>query len=940
MRQHYPGRRTLLSLLAFSSLIPAFAGNIPQYTVAKGDASAKYSGFSDGTVIPCKWVDGTYALLPNGTTTPNVTVSEGYPVGFSFRFGGKMVDRFLLSNSGDIYFGKDKVTYGNNCFCVSMSLVKHGLKAGEISYKTTGDEGNRILTVQWKNATVNQSSGYVGKYNLQFRFHEKDGRIEMAFKEVETPGTSNGFDTSIHGWDGRDAVLLTASGLDKPVSVSPNFTSDMLNPSSYIKWDADDYDNGYSPVFVFTPESDMTPPTAAPANLKVTEDNGNLIITCDRAEGSAATAILYSTVPFTDADMPVDGETFPAGQDREGLARPLYYANDAIATASIKDIKEGTTYYIRAISANGYPAWNRTGYAELVYSSSQAAPSILKASSSDTSSINVMCEADNPVIIAATNEHAPGYGTGYVGQFGTPAANAAVGDIIEGGGKVVYVGEAGKSVDIETAPNTLTYLRAWTVKDGRLSSTAVDCAAVPAVSYPFAPAIENYPQGILLQGWESLPAGQGQFIPLPRNEGTDFAVKATSANGERVILRTPSLPLNRPLKVTFDWAMETVRASESSEDSGSIELPKGNKPGEFGSGSLDLTVGGTTYRSVNSYGGTMTEFAAGDYVTGTSTFENFTAEIPAGAGNGSIEISFAGDNGNTSILYIRNILVEATGENPVAPSEAPTALAVDEDRDGFLYISCVKGSDAAYTALLLSESPITAADLPADGKIPAVGSKNGNATVLYFGNDENVEYVTDPQIIIADFDTPYYIAALSAGENLLFNRTDMAQAEYRTLPDFGAPASLSAEYDSTDNAVDIAATKHENAESTLILVSTEPFDGNPKDGHSYTAGESLGNAVVAYSGTDADIAVSHPLTGNPEEVTVTAYSRNPKGWYSTLSSSVSLSTINVGVESVAIDNDLRDAEIFNVAGVRLNVIDINELPAGVYIINGKKVFVK
>ena len=86
MRQHYPGRRTLLSLLAFSSLIPAFAGNIPQYTVAKGDASAKYAEFTDGTAIPCPWTAGIYALLPDGKTTPNVTTAQGFPIGFDFRF--------------------------------------------------------------------------------------------------------------------------------------------------------------------------------------------------------------------------------------------------------------------------------------------------------------------------------------------------------------------------------------------------------------------------------------------------------------------------------------------------------------------------------------------------------------------------------------------------------------------------------------------------------------------------------------------------------------------------------------------------------------------------------------------------------------------------------------------------------------------------------------
>lgn len=950
MRQRYPGRRTLLSLLAFSSLIPAFAGNIPQYKVSKGDASAKYSEFSDGTVIPCKWVDGTYALLPNGTTTPNVTVSEGYPVGFSFRFGGKMVDRFLLSNSGDIYFGKDKVTYGNNCFCVSMSLVKHGLKAGEISYKTTGGEGNRILTVQWKNATINQSSGYVGKYNLQFRFHEKDGRIEMAFKEVETPGTSNGFDTSIHGWDGRDAVLLTASGLDKPVSVSPNFTSDMLNPSSYIKWDADDYDNGYAPVFVFTPESDKTAPKSAPTDLNVVQNGNDLEISCKKGADAASTVVLISDMPFTDADMPVDGETFRAAYldsngkqwypTRLGNAVALTYLNDSEITTVYKGIDAGKTYYVRAISANGYPAYNRTDVAEAVFSASQAAPTSFTAEAADDRAVLLSCTAADPVIIAATTEREPGYGKGYKGLFGVPSADAKVGDEIDGGGKVIYVGEAG-NFRAETNPNAMTYFRAWTVKDGRLSSTTADCAAAPNVSFPFEPAIEGYPQGEPLRGWTALPAADAPYIPQSRNNGTENVVKAVSVNGQRLVLRTPEMPLDRPLRVTFEWAMETVRAAEASEDSGDVLLPKGNKPGEFGSGSLDLSAGGTLCRSVSNYDGTMTIFSGDEYIEGSSTFVPFEAEVPQGEGTGKLEISFAGDAENTSILYLRNIRVEATGEAPVAPSEAPTALTVDEDRDGFLHVSCEKGADAAYTLVMVSETPITAADLPADGVSPAVGSKSGSATVIYWGQDPEVECATTMETLVTGYDCNYHVAAVSASTAPLFNRTAITQTEYRTLPDAGTPDNMTATFDAASRALGVTATRHPGAATSLLLVSEGEFDGEPEDGRTYRPGERVGNATVIYHGADATIAANHTLDGtvaDPSRLTVTGYSCNSRGWFGSVCATAGV-TLS-GISLIEADSDLSAAEVYTTTGIRLRVNSPAALPAGLYIINGKKTLVK
>ena len=941
MKRLYPGRRTLMSLLAISSLFPALAGNVPQYSVTAGDASARYAEFSDGTPIPCRWTTGNYALLPDGGTSPNVTTAKGFPIGFDFRFAGTVVNRFIPSNTGNIYLGRDNVTYGNGCFCVCLSPIMHGLKGGQISYRVTGAEGDRVLVLQWRNATIDTSQGYVGRYSMQIRLYEKDGRIEMALKELETPSTSNGFATSIHGWDGRDALLLTANGLAKPFSVSPNYKADMLTPSSFIRWDADDYDNGYSPVFVFTPEADTKAPESAPANLRVSEENGSLTISCERAEGSAATAILYSTEPFADTDMPVDGVTFAPGKSKVGKAIPLYYANDATATATISNVDPSKTYYIRAVSANGYPAWNRNGAVECVYTPAQPAPSVFSASAADAGSILLNVEAADPVIIAATTERVPGYNNGYNGLFGTPSADAAVGDAIEGGGRVIYVGQPGE-FRCEAEPNAMTYFRAWTVRDGRLSSTTADCAAAPAVSFPFAPAVEDYPQGSSILGWEAVPAGGSvSYQPLSRDEqGTENALRAVSINGERMVLRSPAMPLDRPLKVSFEWAMETVRPPESSEDSGSIELPKGNKPGEFGSGSLDLVLNGMVHRSVNRYEGSMRIFAGDEYVEGSSTFVPFVAEIPQSSGEGRLEISFAGDAANTSILYLRAIRVEYAESIPEAPKSAPTALAVDEDRDGFLHVSCVRGADAAYTAVLVSTEPVTASDLPADGVSPEVGAKSGKATVIYWGKDENVVCATTLETLLVDFDTPYHVAAVSASTAPLYRRDDITQVVYRTLPDFGAPSALAAEYKPAEKTLDITATRAANATGTLILVSTGEFDGVPEDGREYTAGETLGNAAVVYSGTDAEIALRHVLSNVPESVTVTAFSRNPKGWYSTQARTATVSTLESSVGSIAADSDLSRAEVYTLTGVRLNVSTLSDLPAGVYLVNNRKVIIR
>lgn len=946
MKYLYFGRRALFSLSLLSALITASAGNIPQYGFRYGGSA--YAEFSDGILLDNMKFSGNGVLFANGTFSPNAYKGSGFPIGFDFRLGGRTVDCFAVSNHGSLYLGKGEVDYGNDAFRVGMSTVKNGLYKADVSYKTSGEVGERVLTVQYKNAYLNEAGSNKGVYSLQIRLYEADGRIEMAFKEIDTTYTGCGFDTGLSGWDADDAILLTATGLDKTPEISSFLKANLLEPGSYIAWDEDDYDQHYAPVYTFIPESDTTPPASAPDQLEVTQEGADLLISCRRASGAAATAVLFSTEPFSDTDMPVDGETFRGAYfdvngkqvfpSALGNARPLYYGNAETITTRIQGVEQGKKYYIRAVSANGYPAWNRTDVAENVFTTSQAAPSGFDGTAV-SNGVLLQWSARDRVIIAATTERQPGYGAGYAGLFGTPASDAAPGDLIEGGGEVIYSGDDGL-FRANTEPNAMTYFRAWTVRDGRVSATAADYASAPLPTYPYAPAIEDYPTGSEIKGWTATGTSGSSYMPYVREAANENVVRTVSVNGARQTLATPELPLNVPLRITFDYAIETLRSAEASEDSGSVALPKGEKPGEFGNGSLDLIAGGAVVRSVNSYNGTMTPFAADEYVSGTSTFEPFAVEIPAIGGSGSLEISFAGDSENTTTLYLRNIRIEALAEAPVAPSEAPAAITVDEDRDGFLHVNCNKGSDAAYTMVLVSEVPVTADDIPADGKTLTAGAQSGNAKVVYWGEDEEIVCATTAEILVSDFDRTYYVAAVSASAVPLYNRTEITQMEYRTLPDFSAPSDLAVVYDSEAKAIDITATRHENAASTLILVSPATFDDIPEDGEDYTEGETLGNATVVYHGTDSGIAVHHVLADLPPSVTVTAYSRNPKGWYSIQSRSVDVQIINVGVESIVDDCDLSEAEIYNVAGVRLQVSELSELPAGVYIVNGKKVVIR
>lgn len=917
-----------------------FAGNIPQYQVSKGDKVV--SLFTNGTNIPCKWSEGEYALFPDGKEYANANVGEGFPIGFNFRFAGQYFDQFVVNNDGIIHFGNGSVSTGDNTFQVNFYPMKNGVKAGAISYRTTGTEGNRVLEVQYKDLKIRET-GYVGEYHLQFRFYEEDGRIEIAFQEIETTGTDNtGFSVGLHGWDSKDALHLTALGINSnlDVKISPKLSSNILESDSYVHWDSNDYDKHYKPVYVFTPCLDTTAPESKPKDFIVTQRGNRFAINCKKAELSPATVILYSNSPFSSDDYPKDGETFRGAyydkNDRQiitttyGNAKALYYGNDDNIAITLDNVEDGIDYYFTAMSANGYPAYGRDNVAEVKIATSQAAPNNFTANATSESLINLAWDSNYPVIIASTTEVLPGYQKGYKGVFGIPESDAKVGDEIEGGGKVIYVGDV-KNLAVDAETNTLIFFRAWSVNGNTLSATSADVAAVTNPSFPYEPGMEYYPFGEKLMGWS---ASEDQYVPWIKQYDQANALRAFSVSGNVVSLMTPELDLSLSTHISFEYSLETIRPAD---DQG---VPQGNKPGVFGTGSLNVSAGGKTYKSVASYNGTMTECPDG-YESGSSTFEVVELDLDAIGKNERITFSFSTDKEETSYLYLRNIKISQTEKVPQAPDFAPSNAVANEDKSANLHFSCLKAEDAEYTLVLFSEKPISENDYPRDGVVPAVGSNLGDAIVLYYGNDEDVECETNYDMVIADFGTTYYFAAFSASSNPLYNCINIAKIEYTTMKEAGKPMLEEPEFDGTNLLLTIKGTRHANAASTIVLISEDKFNGTLEDGHQYNHGDEVGNAKVVYHSTDETINQQTNLVEPNKTYTLTAISANERGWWSDSQTTHVFTTNATGIEPVGIDTlDLPNAEIYNVMGVRINVNSIEELQQGIYFINGKKTIIK
>ncbi|MDE7160707.1 MAG: hypothetical protein K2O24_07705 [Muribaculaceae bacterium] len=654
----------MLAGMLMASPALMWGGNIPQYLFSLGDA--KYVPLTGATVIPTRESDGNTFILPDGTT-PNAFTSKGFDLGMKFRLGGREFDRFIVGNSGRILLGEGNVVSANS-FSVIFQPVMHGVKKTNISYKTEGPEGKRVFTLQYADcecAVNGGSSKYPGFFDLQFRLYEETGRAEIIFHQPEdgSPISNNGFKAGLMGWDDTDNLFLRGKALrefvneeDKGQTVYPDYslgyypTPEFINGSSFLHWQSDDWTE-FTISYVFDPILSQEAPVGSPQNLRVTQNAATLHITCDRNKEDASTVILYSEKPFTEEDYPKNGTTFRAGTTAIiGNATALYYADQDKVSVDIQGVKPGQNYYIKALSATGYPVYGVDRAAEIVYTTTQAAPSTFQATATSATSMDLNWRAENPVIVAVTTKKSANYEDGYAGLFSQPEAEVQPGDILPDGGEIIYVGDASNFTFDNATPNTVYYFRAWTLKEGVVSSTWKDAAAIGTPVLPYEPAIADYPALAPIIGWD---ASADQFQPVDMDYSKRNAVRAVSSNGNIVSFSSPELPLDVPTVLKFGFALETFRPYE---DLGGVAIPQGYEPGIFGTGALRVLLNGQEMAKITKYTGTMSATADGKYETGSATVQNETIELPA-VGKGIVTFEFNTGSDRESVLFLDSFSV-------------------------------------------------------------------------------------------------------------------------------------------------------------------------------------------------------------------------------------------------------------------------------------------
>ncbi len=702
--------------LAAGLAIPGMllAGNVPQYSVTRqyttfaDDQLGKgWELFDDGTVITTANrtnFEPACFIFPDGTESVNGYKGEGFPIGFDFRLGGSIVDQFAVTSNGMAQFGKGSVTYlGGNIalvkqpllttdapFQICMAPIMGGARKGTISYKTIGEEGKRVCIIQWKTMIVDEIAAQIdqqrAKFSLQMRLFEEDGHVELAFIGEQSPMGNLGFFTGIHGWSNDDQIVVATNAAQgqEPSITSPVVAKDLenvgiLEPGSYIVWSPLDEDDE-SFVLTFNPAADTPAPAEAPVDFDAYQSGSSIFVSGKKAADADATIVLYSNVPFAEADLPVDGTTYRVYDNNGDFATILgnstviFYNNSETFDIEIPNVEPDGEYYIRAISVNGYPNYNNTKFAEKKLISTQLPPAGFFTETREEG-INLHWSSEYPVIVATTTQIPRRYTTTYEGEFGQPDADVKVGDEIQGGGTVIYVGDASECFIENSAlkPNFPNMFRIWNVKDGVVSSTASDSYGVPELSMPYVPEVETWPFSQLPVGFETSDETAG-WTPRFRDYDHEQSLNGTFLSSKEagypvyLSLTTPELPFiaGEPATLEFEWALETVRDPAPADPSNpnSPVLPRGREAGWFGEvpggvPGLQIAVGpmGMTevVKVIDKYDGTMVPFGDTGFNDGSSSWQKESIVLENVTPKDVI--TFTGCSEKSSIMYLRKLSV-------------------------------------------------------------------------------------------------------------------------------------------------------------------------------------------------------------------------------------------------------------------------------------------
>ena len=451
----------------------------------------------------------------NGNLEYNsVTNAKGFPIGFEFRYNGQRMTHFLIGGdleiqlsptqaiSTDVHKYKSSWFTTSNCHDVigiSARQGIYGLEDTQFSYWLEGsEEGYRALVVEYKNVdfqgTYNAANDYCGaKATVQIRLYEHDSNIEIkvkGFKPVNT-GSYNYFRIGILGLSGDFLQVQSWDG------------SIVSSRDNYITYNEDQYPMD-GQVYTFVAPEPCITPTSSGSNLELTSTTHQ--ISGKFTVGNGDYYIVLATPEETLHERPVNKTRYQVG-DIIGNSEVIAITSQGEFTSK-EDLPQGT-YNVFIIAFNNmcldgplYCTDMLSGTIDL----KPEKPTSMALVNANKNSLTLRAEDSGRQIVIAMSEvqatdqwDVPqSYGV-----FGIPTGTCRVGDEIEGGGKVIYVGRTKEAIYVSGLESGKVYFfRAWSTDgNGGYSSEWLDINALTASELPWEPVLDSTPSNEPPIGW-------------------------------------------------------------------------------------------------------------------------------------------------------------------------------------------------------------------------------------------------------------------------------------------------------------------------------------------------------------------------------------------------------------------------------------------------------
>ncbi len=208
-----------------------------------------------GTVVSAP-TDDENVYFASGKVTPmDVGGSEegtGFPIGFTFRYGGQNYTTFAIGSNGYIKLGNAGninlgLTYhdiwvgsyaGGSAYASASSL--HGIimpllrdfqfrSTSVCSYENSGTAPNRVCITQWSDVGTWSSGGPLGTFNLQVRLNEGSNTVQFVYGTSAAAGGLRAFILGLRGNSNDDHYLIAGVPGSETRSTDPSILNSTAN---------------------------------------------------------------------------------------------------------------------------------------------------------------------------------------------------------------------------------------------------------------------------------------------------------------------------------------------------------------------------------------------------------------------------------------------------------------------------------------------------------------------------------------------------------------------------------------------------------------------------------------------------------------------------------------------------------------------------------------